>query len=122
MRITYLTILLMYICHLYSSDAEIYQIVDGVKCVGVKITSEIGFEYTALPSSIKIVENKHGKDITGLFDLALNDNGSSIILKLKPGSGDFGTGNSVTVTIDRSAINGGRRNMELKLKTDVNVK
>ena len=104
---------------LHAGDTKINQIVENSKCVGIKIESEKGFIYTTLPSSYKIQETNNQISITDKFILSLNDNGKTLILKTKPGALDFGKGNTMVITINKSAINDAKNDLELKLKTDV---
>ncbi len=47
----------------------------------------------------QVVEHKHAHDITDLFDLSIDDRNNRAILIFKKGTGDFGTGNAITVTL-----------------------
>jgi hypothetical protein len=51
-----------------------------------------------------IREGKHGHDLKGIMNWSVDRIGRKLVIKFKPGMGDFGTGNTVEVQIDRSAF------------------
>ena len=53
---------------------------------------------------IVIREGKYGRDLKGIMKWSVDRSGNQLVIKFKPGMGDFGTGNTVEVTIDRSAF------------------
>src|ERR1035437_5664867 len=53
---------------------------------------------------IQIVEEKHGHDITNMMSWSLSEDRRQLRLQFKRGMGDFGTGNSVTVRVKRTAV------------------
>ena len=55
---------------------------------------------------IKVVEAKFNSDIIGLMDWSLDRTRKNLTVKFKAGKGNFGTGNSIKVTIDGAGFIG----------------
>jgi hypothetical protein len=92
-----------------SSPAGITQLVENrggrVSCWGVVI--QLGnsrFRQTIIPDQIVIREAKHDHDLRDIMTWHVEQNGKRLVIKFKPGMGDFGSGNRVEVQIDRSAF------------------
>lgn len=81
---------------------------DGVRSVwGVQITpGAYRFKPEITRDQIQVIENKHDRDITDLMTWSIGGYLQWLDIAFKPGLGDFGTGNSVTVRIARSALDG----------------
>ena len=72
-------------------------------------------------SLIKIHEQKHNSDITNLMQISTTKNLSTIIIRFNHGTGDFGSGNIITVTFPPEALEPQRKNdapLVFTLKTD----
>jgi len=59
-----------------------------------KITSE----------QLSITDSKYGRDLKDLLDWEVDRVGKLLTIRFKPGSGDFRTGNVVTVSVQTSAF------------------
>lgn len=93
------------------SAAGITQLVENrggrVSCWGVVI--QLGnsrFRQTINPNQIVIREAKHDHDLRSTMTWYVGQNGKRLVIKFKPGMGDFGSGNRVEVQVDRSAFVG----------------
>ena len=92
-----------------SSSAGIYQLIEAraghVSCWGVVI--QLGnsrFRRTLTPDQIMVREGKHGHDLRDIMTWRVEMNGRRLVIRFKPGSGDFGSGNTVEVRINRAAF------------------
>ena len=93
------------------SPAGITQVVEDragrVSCWGVVIQlGNLRFRETVNPDQLVIREAKHGHDLRGSMTWRVEQGGRRLVIKFKPGMGDFGSGNRVEVQIDRSALVG----------------
>lgn len=55
-------------------------------------------------SEVRVIEAKHSRDISKLMEIFTNDDRNILIIRFKPGMGDFGSGNSVKITIPKKLI------------------
>lgn len=53
---------------------------------------------------IEIQEGKHGHDLRDIMTWRVTESGRKLVIKFKPGMGDFGSGNNVSVRVHRSAF------------------
>jgi hypothetical protein len=95
-----------------------------VSCWGVVIRlGNSRFREVIRPEQIVIREAKHGHDLMGMMSWHVGRNGKRLMIKFKPGAGDFGSGNSIGVRVDRSALLGvsesGNNPLEWSINTDV---
>jgi hypothetical protein len=97
---------------------------DGrVSCWGVVI--QLGnsrFRHVIRPEQIVIREAKHGHDLRGIMSWRVEQRGKKLVIKFKPGMGDFGSGNSVEVKVDRSGfaeVESSNERFEWSINTDV---
>ena len=56
------------------------------------------------PDEIEIVESKYGRDIKALMTWSVSPDRKTLSIRFKPGMGDFGSGNAVTVRLRKSAL------------------
>lgn len=98
---------------------------DGqVSCWGVRIQlGKLRFRHNISPNQIIIREAKHGHDLTEVMTWNVEQNAKQLLIRFKPGMGDFGTGNAVEVQIERSAfigpISSGNNHFRWSIDTDV---
>jgi len=95
-----------------------------VSCWGVVIRlGNSRFSDVIRPEQILIREAKHGHDLRNVMSWRVGQNGKRLVIRFKPGMGDFGSGNRVEVLIDRSALSGGVESqngrLEWSIETDV---
>ena len=114
--------------HVPPTPAGIAQLVENrggrVSCWGVVIRlGKSRFADVISPEQIVIREAKHGHDLRGVMSWRVEQSGKRLVIKFKPGMGDFGSGNSVEVLVDRSAflggVNSGNDRFEWSINTDV---
>jgi hypothetical protein len=89
--------------------AGIFQLIESrsgrQSCWGVIIQlSKARFRRVVRADQIVIREGKHGHGLKGIMKWSVDRIGRKLVIKFKPGMGDFGTGNTVEVQIDRSAF------------------
>jgi hypothetical protein len=110
------------------SPAGIYRLVENrggrVSCWGVVIRlSDSRFRGVIRPDQIVIREAKHGHDLRGVMSWRVGRGEKQLVIKFKPGMGDFGSGNRVEVLIERSALSGRvesqKGRLEWSIDTDV---
>jgi hypothetical protein len=108
--------------------AGISQLVENrkgqVSCWGVRIQlGKLRFRHNISPNQIIIREAKHGHDLRETMTWSVDENASQLSIRFKPGMGDFGTGNTVEVQIERSAfigpISSGNNHFRWTMDTDV---
>src|SRR5215210_5713299 len=93
-----------------------------VSCWGVVIRlGNSRFREDIRPEQIVIREAKHGHDLRGMMSWHVGRNGRRLVIKFKPGMGDFGSGNSVEVRVDRSALLGGSESGNNQLEWSINT-
>ena len=82
------------------------QIRGGKKsCWGVVIRLEAGlFKKTIRREELKVVEAKHGATLIDLMNWHTSHGGRQLTIEFKSGSGDFGTGNRVAITLYKTAF------------------
>src|SRR4030095_3401027 len=95
--------------HIPGTPAGISQLVENragrVSCWGVVINlGGSRFKKNIDPQQIEIREAKHGHDLRSIMSWRGGQLGKKLIIKFKPGMGDFGTGNRVEIRIDRSSL------------------
>jgi len=74
-------------------------------CWGVVIEfQDARFKPLVSPQQLKIYEAKHGSSLQKLMTWRVSDNGRRLTIKFKPGTGDFGSGNSAEVTLYKAAF------------------
>jgi hypothetical protein len=98
-----------------SEPAGVYQLLgkrDGqAACEGVVIAlRQARFKDRILPRQIDIRDDKYNGSVRELMRWTVAPGGKRLIIKWQPGKGDFGSGNGVTVCIQRSAFKGDRVN------------
>jgi hypothetical protein len=49
--------------------------------------------------NLSIMEDKHSRELIGVMNLSVHNDGSEVVLKFKPETGDFGSGISVLVEV-----------------------
>jgi hypothetical protein len=59
---------------------------------------------TISPKQLKIYEAKHGTSLLKLMTWRISRDGKRLIIKFKPGSGDFGSGNRAEITLYKTAF------------------
>jgi hypothetical protein len=76
-----------------------------VSCWGVVIRlGNSRFRGVIRPEQVVIREAKHGHDLRDIMSWRVGQHGKRLVIKFKPGMGDFGSGNRVEVQVDRSAL------------------
>ena len=91
------------------TPAGISQLVENrnghVSCWGVAILlGSLRFKRKIAANQIKISEGKHSHDLREIMTWRVERNGKRLVIRFKPGMGDFGSGNRVGVYLDRSAF------------------
>lgn len=93
-----------------------------MSCRGVIIRlGNSRFRESINPEQIIIREAKHGRDLRGAMSWRVERNGKRLVIKFKPGAGDFGSGNSVEVQVDRSAFAGHVESPNTRFEWSVNT-
>lgn len=78
----------------------IVEVRGGRKSVwGIKLYLETPLQDPIKRDHISIVESKHSRELRKLMDFKLKNGGRELEIVFKAGKGDFGSGNSVHVTI-----------------------
>jgi hypothetical protein len=95
--------------HVPQSRAGVFQLIENrsgrKSCWGVIIQlSKARLRRVVRADQMVIREGKYGRDLRGMMNWSVDRSGKKLVIKLKPGMGDFGTGNTVEVQIDRSAF------------------
>ena len=76
-----------------------------VSCWGVVIRlGQKRFKQTIGLDEIEIREGKHGHDLKPMMEWKVGGNLRMLTIRFKKGMGDFGSGNSVEITVTRSAF------------------
>jgi hypothetical protein len=110
------------------TPAKVTQIIENrggrVACWGVVIQlGKLRFRVAIRSDQIAIREAKHGHDLRRMMSWRVGENGKRLVIKFKPGMGDFGSGNSVEIQIDRSVLAGQiespNNRFEWSINTDV---
>jgi hypothetical protein len=102
-----------------NTSAGISQLVETrngkASCFGVVVhLSNMTFKRSIVASQIRIVEAKHGHDLTDIMVWSVGKKGKRLTIRFKENAGDFGTGNVVQIDIDRSAFLGPIESGDLK--------
>lgn len=114
--------------HLDNAPAGIFQIIEKragrTSCWGVVIqVRDMRFKRSVAADQIRITEGKYGRDLRAGMSWRVTSNRKRLIIRFKPGLGDFGTGNSVHVEIEPSAfvepIHTGNQKFSWSISTDV---
>jgi len=97
---------------------------DGRQSVwGVEITlDKLSFTPAIGSDQIQITSAKQGRDLKELLTWSVSADRKCLQIRFKPGMGYFGTGNAITVALDRSAIvgyKGVNNRFEWSIQTDV---
>lgn len=108
-------------------QAGIYQFVEerkGRESVwGIDIQLDhLSFQPEVKPDEIKIVDGKYARDLKSIMIWSVSPDRECLHIRFKPGMGDFGTGNGVTVHIQKSALvgyEGINNRFEWSILTDV---
>jgi hypothetical protein len=82
----------------------------------LSFASEVSYD------QLLIKEDKHGHDLRDIMTWSISENMKRLRIRFKPGLGDFGAGNTVTVHVDRSALagySGVNRRLEWTITTDM---
>jgi hypothetical protein len=76
-------------------------------CWGIVIRlRDLRFAEIVQPEQIEVTEAKHHGDLRTIMQWRVEQGGRRLVVEFKPGCGDFGSGNQVTVRVARSAILG----------------
>jgi hypothetical protein len=108
-----------------SQPAGIFQFVENrngrVSVWGIDIQlHRLSFNPQIMPNQIKIIDHKYNRDLKGIMTWSVTEDGKTLRIRFRPGMGDFGTGNSVTVYVDSSAIVGQKeQSFEWTIPTDI---
>ena len=82
------------------------EIREGQKsCWGIVIdVDDARFKPRILPRQLKIYEAKHGTSLLRLTTWHVSSDGKQLIIRFKPGTGDFGSGNRAEITLYKTAF------------------
>jgi len=112
----------------HRNSAGISQLVENregrISCWGVIVQlANVRFRDTINPNQIIVREAKHGRDIREMMTWSVDRNGRRLVLRFKPGMGDFGSGNNVEIQIERSGFRkmGSSGNNHFRWSIDTNV-
>jgi hypothetical protein len=73
-----------------------------------------------MPNQIRIIDHKYNQDLKDIMTWSVSKDRKSLHIRFRPGMGDFGTGNAVTVYLDSSAILGHQeQSFEWTIPTDI---
>jgi hypothetical protein len=93
-----------------------------VSCWGVVIRiGNARFNDVISHEQIVIREAKHGRDLRDVMSWRVQQNGRRLVIKFRPGMGDFGGGNSVEVLVNRSAFPGGVNSQSNRFEWSINT-
>jgi hypothetical protein len=93
-----------------------------VSCWGVVIRlGNSRFREIIRPEQLVIREAKHGHDLRELMSWHVAQGGKRLVIKFRPGMGDFGSGNSVEVQVVRSALLGDVRSPNTRFEWSINT-
>jgi hypothetical protein len=79
----------------------------------------LSFNRKIMPNQIRIIDHKYNRDLKDMMTWSVSKDGKILQIRFKPGMGDFGTGNTVTVYLDSSAFIGQPDSYEWTIPTDV---
>jgi hypothetical protein len=109
----------------WSQPAGISQFVENrngqVSVWGVDIyLHRLSFNPKIMPDQIRIIDHKYNRDMKDIMTWSVAEDKKCLHIRFKPGMGGFGTGNAVTVSVDRSAIIGEQGELfEWTIPTDI---
>jgi hypothetical protein len=84
-------------------------------CWGLVITlDKLSFKKSITTDQLSIREAKHNSDVKDLMAWSVDDSRKKLTILFKPNCGDFGSGNTVEVSISASAL-AGSQNEDIKL-------
>ena len=90
---------------------------------GVDVQLErLSFQPEISDDQIVIREGKYGRDLRGIMEWSVSDDRKRLRIRFRPGMGGFGSGNGVTVHVDKSAIVkycGPNNRLEWEIQTDI---
>ncbi len=90
---------------------------------GISLQLSTPLKQPVTPETISIVESKHSRELRRLMDLRLKQHGQQLDVMFKPGKGDFGSGNTVHISIRIGVLlaNGNKSTREtaIDVKTDL---
>jgi len=76
-----------------------------ISCWGVAIhLDRLTFRDTISADALVITEAKHHGDLRELMTWRVGGSGKHLLIQFKPGMGDFGSGNEITVVLDEAAF------------------
>ena len=74
-------------------------------CWGIVIKSgNAVFKKRVQPNQLKVFEAKHGANLLNLMTWRTSRDRKKLTIKFKPGTGDFGTGNRIAITLYKTAF------------------
>lgn len=74
-------------------------------CWGIVINfEEAKFKKRIAPEHLKVLEAKHGHNLTSLMTWHISHDRKRLTIKFKFGAGDFGTGNNAEITLYKAAF------------------
>src|SRR4029453_1153622 len=74
-------------------------------CWGIVIDfDDAEFKKRISLQQLKIFEENHGPNLLNLKTWRVSNSGKRLTIKFKPGTGDFGTGNRVEITLYKTAF------------------
>jgi hypothetical protein len=74
-------------------------------CWGIVIKfDDAQFKKRVRPNQLKIFEAKHGANLIDLMTWRTSRDRKQLTIKFRPGTGDFGTGNQVEITLYRAVF------------------
>lgn len=74
-------------------------------CWGVIVTFDrLTLKDSVAEDRISITDAKYDRNLKPIMTWSVSDKGKRLTIEFKPGMGDFGTGNAVTVRIDGTAF------------------
>lgn len=97
--------------HTLGTSAGIYQLVEKragrTSCWGIVIQlARTRFKRTISKEQIEIRDGKYSRDLREIMNWRTERSRRRLIIKFKPGMGDFDTGDRVEIRINRSAFAG----------------
>ncbi len=106
----------------FGTISQIVQTRDGrISCWGVFIRlDKLHFKDSLATSQLVITEAKHSSDLRPLMIWQVGKSRRTLTVEFKPGMGDFGSGNYMTIRIDSSGIVGSPKGgLQFSISTDL---
>ncbi|MDG6999877.1 MAG: hypothetical protein JRN15_12260 [Nitrososphaerota archaeon] len=106
----------------FGTISQIVQTRDGrTSCWGVLIKlQKLHFKDSLAASQLAITEAKHSSDLRSLMVWRVGKSRRTLTVEFKPGMGDFGSGNYMTIRIDSSGIVGSPKSgLQFSISTDL---